>query len=224
MSFLKHLGVILDGNRRFSKSKGITYYSGLEKGLENVLKLLEWCRENEVKELTLYAFSMQNFKRDTEEKKQLFDVFLKAIEKFEKEQRKEKHLIRIKFIGRTHLFPKKISEKMTQLEDKTSKNKDYKLNIAMGYGGREEIEDALQKIISKNLEPTLKNIQENLYLKSEPQLIIRTGGAMRTSNFLPWQSTYSEWIFLKKYWPEVTKKDLDKALQEFKQRERRFGK
>jgi undecaprenyl diphosphate synthase len=132
-------------------------------------------------------------------------------------------VIKFNFIGRIRLFPKRIQALIRTLITKTKKNPGLKVNFAFGYGGREEIVDAVRRIVKKGIKINEKTISENLYLSSEPEIVIRTGGEQRTSNFLPWQSTYSEWFFLKKLWPQFTKNDLRRIISEYNVRERRFG-
>ncbi|MBI3026489.1 di-trans,poly-cis-decaprenylcistransferase, partial [Candidatus Woesearchaeota archaeon] len=134
--------------------------------------------------------------------------------------------IRINVIGRLEMFPKGIRKAMLDIMEKTKNHRNFTVNFAMAYGGRQEIVDAFRKIIKSKIKPNQINeklIANNLYLKSEPDLVIRPGGEIRTSNFLTWQSVYSEWIFIDKLWPEFTKQDLIKCIEEFNKRERRFG-
>ncbi len=225
-----HVGIILDGNRRFAKKLMAKPWMGHEWGAKKVGKLFTWCKELDVKELTLYAFSMQNFNRPKEEYDFLMKIFLKFFneEKHIKEIHKNK--IRIKFLGRIHLFPKEVYERMKALEDETKHYDSYFVNFAMAYGGREEIVDAVKKIGQqigageiKESEITEELIDSNLYSDHKPDLIIRTGGDHRTSNFLIWQSWYSEWFFLQKTWPEFEKEDLVSCIEQFVNRERRYG-
>ncbi len=227
---LKHIGIILDGNRRFAKRLMKEPWKGHEFGAGKVEKLFEWCKELNIKEMTLYCFSMQNFNRPKKE----FDYLMKLCKKFFEKAKTNKKIhenkIRIKFIGRINLFPKEVYKKMKELEKATKDYSDYKINFAMAYGGREEIIDAVKNLGKevKNGELKINKINEKvfakfLYLDSEPDLIIRTGGDHRTSNFLMWQSAYSEWIFLKKTWPEFEKEDLCNCIKDFARRERRFG-
>ena len=223
-----HIGIILDGNRRYARAHNMPLYKGHEKGAQNVAKLFEWAKELGVDELTLYTFSMQNFKRKREEVSYLMKLFEKFFTKFLKmiKEGKDKlvKLIRFNFIGRLSLFPKHVQRIIRKLIQKTKNNKELKVNFAFGYGGREEIVDAVRKIVRKGVKKIdEKTISGNLYLSSEPQIIIRTGGEQRTSNFLPWQGIYAEWFFPKKTWPEFNKLDLKKILKQFNARERRFG-
>ena len=202
-------------------------WMGHEWGFKKVEKLLEWITEFKfIKELTLYAFSMQNFNRPKNEFKHLMEIFNGMCDRFLDDSRLMKNKIRINFIGRTHLLPVDLQEKMKKLFEKTKNNKRYIINIALAYGGREEVIDAIKKMIKNREidEINEKNFAKNLYTKSEPDIIIRTGGDKRTSNFMIWQSAYSEWFFIEKTWPEFEKEDLIKIIKEYKLRERRFGK
>lgn len=226
----EHIAIILDGNRRFAKKKGMQPWKGHNFGAKNVEDLLKWCRDLGIKELTLYSFSMDNFKRPEREKKAIFDLLKKNFEKLEKDDRLMKNGIKVRFIGRIGMFPKDIQEGMQKLMKKTNENKRFKVNFAMAYSGKAEITDSIRKIINKinNKEININNINEdliknNLYLSSNPDIFIRPGGEKRLSDFLIWQSAYSELFFLDKLWPEFTKEDLVSIIKEFKQRERRFG-
>jgi tritrans,polycis-undecaprenyl-diphosphate synthase [geranylgeranyl-diphosphate specific] len=226
----KHIGIVLDGNRRFAKRLMKEPWKGHEYGAEKVEKLFDWCKELGIKEITLYAFSMQNFNRPKIEFDYLMKLFMEFFERAKTSEKIHSNKIKIKFIGRTHLFPKDIYEKMKELEEATKDYNTYKVNFAMAYGGREEIVDAIKKLGRDIEDGKIKASDLNedmfskfLYMDSEPDLIIRTGGDYRTSNFLVWQSTYSEWFFIKKTWPEFEKEDLISCVNQFCQRERRFG-
>ncbi|MBI2558640.1 di-trans,poly-cis-decaprenylcistransferase [Candidatus Woesearchaeota archaeon] len=224
----KHIAIILDGNRRYAKKLGMQPWKGHEFGVKKLEELLEWCRELGVKEVTLYSFSTENFKRTKQEKNFLFDIFKNEFNNMKYKGSIFKNRIRVNVIGRLDMFPKDIRKSMKEIMYKTRNHNNFIVNFAMAYGGRQEIVDAFKKIIkeTKNLKPSQIDeelITENLYLKSEPDMVIRPGGETRTSNFLTWQSVYSEFVFLDKLWPEFTKKDLIKCIEEFKRRERRFG-
>ncbi|GIU69719.1 MAG: UDP diphosphate synthase [Candidatus Woesearchaeota archaeon] len=226
MSDIKHLAVIMDGNRRFAKRLMLDPTKGHEYGSKKLEQLFEWCKEFNIKELTLYAFSMQNFNRPKQEFDYLMNLFKENFTKFGDDPRIEKEGIKINVIGRYHLFPKEVSTIIDKIMEKTKKNSNFIINFAMAYGGREEILDAVKKIVADNKTPediTEEYFSSNLYISSEPDIIIRTGGEKRTSNFLPWQSIYSEWFFLDKTWPEFEKEDFINIIEEFKKRERRFG-
>jgi undecaprenyl diphosphate synthase len=143
------------------------------------------------------------------------------------EQKQLLSACKIRFVGRLSLFPKDLQTLFTKIQEKTAHNTKYVLNLAMGYGGRTEIEDMVKRIVEKGIPASKIDascVAENLYFADEPDLVIRTGGACRTSNFLPWQSAYSEWFFLDKFWPQITAKDIQQVLAEFQNRKRNFGK
>lgn len=226
-----HIGIILDGNRRFAKKLGQNPWDGHQKGAEKVEMLFQWCKDLDIKELTLYTFSMQNFNRDKDEVDHLMSLFTRFFGKKDIKDKVTEHRIRVRFIGRTHLFRPEVKAKIDELEEFTRDFSDYTINFAFGYGGREEITDAAKKLAKDVKAGTLDpdDIDEStfasyLYTDHDPDFIIRTGGSMRTSNFLPWQSIYSEWFFLEKTWPEFEKEDLLACIDEFSgKRERRFG-
>ncbi|HME87231.1 MAG TPA: polyprenyl diphosphate synthase [Candidatus Nanoarchaeia archaeon] len=221
---VNHVAIILDGNRRFAKSQGLPTFKGHQKGAETVEQLLDWAKELGVKELTLYSFSMQNFNRSKEEFGYLMNLFESFFTKAMKRLEKSKE-VRFNFIGRLSGFPKNVQVLAKNLMVKSKKNTQFTVNFAFGYGGREEIVDAVNALLKKKVKKvTEKTIAEHLYLNSEPEIVIRTGGEHRTSNFLPWQTVYSEWFFVKKPWPAFTKNDFKKIIKQFETRERRFGK
>ncbi|MDP6642424.1 MAG: polyprenyl diphosphate synthase [Candidatus Nanoarchaeia archaeon] len=226
-----HIGIVLDGNRRFAKKLVLKPWMGHEWGAKKVEKLLDWSKELGVKELTLYAFSIQNFNRPKEEFNFLMDLFKKEFGRLLNDKRLDEDKIKVNFIGRIWKFPQELREIMAKIMYKTKDYGGYIVNFAMAYGGREEVLDAVKKIGDKIKEGEIdvenineKVFSEELYTDHEPELIIRTGGEKRTSNFLIWQSHYSEWIFLEKTWPEFEKEDLVNAIKNFSERERRFGK
>ncbi len=224
----KHVGVILDGNRRFSKKLMMKPWKGHEWGKGKVEKLFEWCKELKVGELTLYAFSIQNFNRPKEEFDYLMKLFVKAFNEIKNDERIKD--IRMNFIGRIQLFPEEVQKVMNELMEITKENKPYIVNFAMAYGGQEEVIDAVKRV-SEQIEEGKLNIndineesfKDFLYLKDSPNLIIRTGGEKRTSNFLNYQAAYSEWIFIEKLWPEFEKEDFISCIKEYSDRSRRFG-
>jgi tritrans,polycis-undecaprenyl-diphosphate synthase [geranylgeranyl-diphosphate specific] len=224
---VKHIGLILDGNRRFAKRLILEPWKGHELGAGKVQELLDWTKEIGVKEFTLYCLSCENIKtRPKNELEFLFKLFRKEFRIIDS-KKIQKYGIKIRFIGNLYLLPKDLEKQCKELEKKTSKNKNYIINFALAYGGRQEIIDAIKKILKNKISSEKMNEREfekNLWLNSSPDLIIRTGGEKRTSNFLPWQSIYSEWFFLNKMWPEFTKQDLLGCIKKFNQRKRRFGK
>ncbi len=207
-----HIAIILDGNRRFAKKIMEEPWKGHEKGAEKVEELLDWCKELGIKELTLYCFSLENFNRSKEEVNFLMKLFEKEFKRLEDDKRIKENKIKIKFIGEKELLNKELQKTIKRIEQKTKKHDDYRINFAIAYSGRKEVLSSVKKLIKEKKRINEENIKKNLWLSNEPDLIIRTGGEKRTSNFLPWQSVYSEWIFLDKMWPEITKLDLKLAI------------
>ncbi len=227
MEKLNHLAIILDGNRRFAKKLLLKPWKGHEYGAKKVEKLIERANQHQIKELTLYCLSVENIKnRPQKELKYLFNLFIKEFKNMDR-KKIQNNKIKIRFMGNLSLLPQELSKECKKLEKDTEKNNKMTVNFAIAYGGKQEIIQAIKKIIKKDIPAKDINentINKNLYMSSQPDLIIRTGGEKRTSNFLTWQSTYSEWLFLDKMWPEFQKQDLMQAIKEFKKRKRRFGK
>ncbi len=226
----RHIAVILDGNRRFARKLMLQPWKGHEWGANKVEELLNWASEAGVKELTLYAFSLQNFNRPKKEFDYLMKLFRDSYTRFLSDNRIDKFGIRVRFIGRISLLPADLQEVVKDVEERTKHNDNFFINIAMAYGGREEIVDAVKALALKvkNDEIDPDSIDESVFsdylaLQSEPDMVIRTGGDHRTSNFLIWQCNYSEWFFVDKSWPEFEKEDFLRCLDEFSKRERRFG-
>lgn len=226
-----HVGIIMDGNRRFAKRLGLDPRKGHEFGEKKLEKLLEWCKEFSIKEITLYTFSLQNFNRPKPEFDYIMNLFVEGSKRLLKDSRLDDQNIRIRFIGRRELFSKEIQTLMAELEERTKNNKGHFLNFAMAYGGREELVDAFKeiaaavkagKILPEDIDEAL--IDGYVYNPSKPDLIIRTGGEHRTSNFLLWQSAYAEFIFLEKFWPEFEKEEFLGCLLDYAKRDRRIGK
>tara|TARA_Y100000310_G_scaffold159627_1_gene159292 strand:- start:53278 stop:53973 length:696 start_codon:yes stop_codon:yes gene_type:complete len=231
MKVPKHIAIILDGNRRYAKKLMLKPFNGHEFGAKKVEALFDWCKELGIKEITLYAFSWQNRNRPKLEYYFLINLFMKEFTRMFNDKRIDEDKVKINFIGRTWIFPKELQNIMQKLTDKTKDYNNFTVNFAMAYGGREEVIDAIKKLGEeiKNKDINIDDINEevfakNLYTDHEPELIIRTGGEKRTSNFLIWQSWYSEWIFLEKTFPEFEKQDLINAIENYSKRERRFGK
>jgi len=218
-----HIGIILDGNRRFAKKLMQNPLKGHEHGARKVEELINWLIEFDIKELTLYAFSLENLNRPKEEVKHLMKLFKKEFSRLKEEENIHKHKVRIKFIGKRELLDSELKKIMNEIEEDTKDYQNKIINFAIAYGGRQEILEAVRKIVKSKKSLTEKNFAESLWLKSEPDLIIRTGGEKRTSNFLLWQAVYSEWVFLDKMWPEFTKEDLARAIKDLKKRRRNFG-
>lgn len=223
---LKHVAIILDGNRRFAKRLMLEPWKGHEYGGKKVDELLYYAKELGIKEMTFYALSVENIKnRPKNELSYLYKIFRETFKNLDKDKI-EKNKIKMRFIGNLFLLPKNLREQCLRLENDTKNNKNFIVNFAIAYGGRQEIVEAVKKILRDkiNVDNINENlIEQNLYMNSEPDLIIRTGGEKRTSNFFSWQAAYSEWIFLDKMWPEFTKEDLVNCINEYKQRKRNFG-
>lgn len=228
----KHVAIVLDGNRRFGRKFGLQPWKGHEYGLKKLEELFDWCQELGINELTLYTFSTENFNRTKKEVDYLFSLFKNEVEKMrEKREGIFKDKIRFNFIGRLHMFDKEMRQLMAKIMEKTKNNTKFTVNFAMAYGSRQEITDSVRKIVKgiksgkiKEKDITEQLITKNLYLQSEPDMWIRPGCEKRLSNFLLWQSSYSELFFMDKLWPEFTKDDLIECVIEFGRRERRFGK
>ena len=220
-----HIAIILDGNRRYAMKHKLELYKGHEIGAKKVEQLLDWCYELGVKELTLYSFSTENFNRNEREVGFLMGLFRNQLKRLINDKRLDKNKIRVNFIGRLALFPKDIQDEMEDIMKKTKKYDKFTVNFAMGYGSKQEIVDAVNKLLSKKANNVDENsFEDYLYLKSKPDLLIRPGGELRVSNFLLWQMAYTELYFTERLWPEFTREDLVKAIEDYKKRERRFGK
>ena len=221
---MEHLAIIIDGNRRWAKEKGFPSFIGHKKGFDRVNEIGEYCLDKEIKILTFYCFSTENWNRSKKEVAYLMKLLEitfsdKNIQKFNNRG------VKVRVIGQKERLPQKLQKRIKIAEDSTKNNKKGILNLAISYGGRPEIVEAIKKLNKNKLPITEKNINNNLWTKGlpDPDLIIRTSGEQRLSNFLTWQSAYSELYFLKKHWPDFTKKDLDKALEDYSSRHRRFG-
>lgn len=221
-----HIGIILDGNRRWAKQRLWKPWKGHDKGFEKLKSLLDWLLELQIKEISLYCFSIQNFNRDEGEKKHLFDIFRKEIDSLINDLKVDENKIKITFAGRTHLFPEDIQQKMQELVEKTKHYNRHIINLAMAYGGREEIIDTVNKLLkSGKTEITEEEFLQNMWVPKNLDIVIRTSGEHRLSNFFPFQSTYAELFFLEKHWPDFEKEDLIRVVKEFEEkRQRRFGK
>ncbi len=227
-----HMGLIMDGNRRYAKRLALQPWKGHDHGAQIVEGILDWCKNNNIKEISLYTISIQNLQRPKIEIDYLMEIFRKEFQHFKDEKSKVKeNKLRIRFLGRKELFPEDIQKLIAEIEEDTKDYTGYKLNFCFGYGGQEEIIDAFKEISKEIKKGTISSenintelVDKHLYNASKPDFIIRTSGEHRTSNFLLWQSTYSEWIFVDKLFPEMKDEDFDKALLEFNNRKRRFGK
>lgn len=219
-----HLGVIIDGNRRWAKERGLPTFEGHRRGLKKIKEVIKWYKDRGVKILTFFVFSTENWKRSKTEVGYLMKLTEEMIKKYANEVYRKG--IKVRIIGQKEKLPKSLQKAIKNTEELTKNNKEMTVNFALSYGGRLEITEALKNIIKKKIPPekiTEEVISENLWT-SDLDLLIRTGKEQRLSNFLIWQVAYSELYFIKKYWPEFTEKDLDKALLDYTHRQRRFGK
>ncbi len=229
----RHIAIIMDGNRRFAAKHGFPTYFGHRYGADKLIEVLEWCFNLGIRIITVYALSLENFYRRTrDELENLFKLFYEYANKFLRDERIHKNKVRIKFIGKIDLLPKFVLSAFKKLEESTKNYKNYLLNVAVCYSGREEILEAIRKICIdfKHEKIKLNEIDEDLFRKylytndvPDPDMIIRTSGEERLSNFLLWQAAYSELYFCEVYWPEFRKIDLLRAIRVYQQRERRFG-
>lgn len=230
----EHVGIILDGNRRWASSRQMPRWIGHWFGAETAEQLLQWCHELGVKTVTLYVLSTENLQRPSEELSELFLLLEEKLRHLVGDQRIHQHQIRVKALGRTDLLPAVIQDLLREVEEATKHYDQHFLNIAVAYGGRLEIVDGVRAIAEKarrgELDPseiTAGTIEEHLYTSHlpnpEPDLVIRTSGEERLSGFLLWQSAYSELVFLDVFWPDFRKIDLMRAIRTYQKRTRRFG-
>ena len=222
MNNLKHVAIIMDGNGRWGLKNKNSRNAGHKAGLITVEKIIKETIKNNIKFLTLYAFSTENWKRPKKEINFLFNL----LENFLKEKIEDlnKQKIKLKIIGKKS-FSNKLNSLLNLSERKTSKNKRLQINLALNYGSKHEILHSLKLIIKKKIKPNIKNIEKNLYTSNipDPDILIRTGNTNRLSNFLLWQISYSEIFFIKKLWPEFNKNDFYSVITNYKKIKRKFG-
>jgi undecaprenyl diphosphate synthase len=224
----RHIAIIPDGNRRWARKKGISKQEGYAIGIRKIGDVLKWCKANDIRMLTMWGFSTDNFKRDSAEVGSLFELFKENLKNAINSDDANKKELRVRFFGRLGLFPREIQEMIRRAESATAGGeRKYQLNLLLSYGGREELVDAVNAIIregAKQVEE--KDISDHLYTSGlpDPDLIIRTSGEQRLSGLMPWQSCYSEFYFCRKLWPDFSRKDFDAALAEYAKRRRRYGK
>lgn len=228
---LEHLAIILDGNRRWAKEHGLNSSLGHKKGAEVLENIVKYCNKINMKYLTVYAFSTENWKRTEEEVGYLMILLQTYLDKLLKSLNMDN--VKMEFIGNIEGLPEGLQNRIHKIEEKTKNNTGLDFMMAFNYGGRDEIVRATKKIYQKvaNGEINIEDINEqtitdNLYTagKKDPDMVIRTSGELRTSNFLPWQITYSELFFMNKYWPDFTETDIDLCVEEFSKRHIRKGK
>ena len=229
----KHVAIIMDGNRRFATDLGLAPNAGHLIGRDKIKEVLEWCFELGIKNLTLYAFSTENFERNSEEVETLMNLCKEELDKAAKDSRIHKNKVKVRVLGHLDSLPDKTKESASYLVDETKTYDNHSLNIALAYGGREEIIHAIQNIAKdvKTGNIKIEDISEPMvssYLYTngipDPDLILRTSGEERISNFLLWQLAYSELYFSDVYWPALQKRDFLKAIKTCQQRQRRYGK
>ncbi len=234
----KHVAIIPDGNRRWARLQGLDPLYGHEVGYEKIKEVLNWLWELGVKIVTIYGMSYENcIRRPEYEKKHLMNLLKRGLEEFGNDDYLSRYKVRVKFVGRLELIPQDILSKIAEVEKRSSNYNERFLNIALCYGGRQEIVDAVVKLIKDVLNGVVKidDVNEELFRKylstsylstegfEEPDLVIRTSGELRISNFLLWQIAYSELYFCDIYWPEFRRIDLLRAVRSYQKRERRFG-
>lgn len=230
----EHIALILDGNRRWASHKEINPWLGHQKGADTVEKLLDWCLRLNVKCITLYTFSTENFARNSKEVEEIMRIAGERFLKLLTDERIHKNKVHVKVLGRTNMLPDTLQQRIKDMEEATTGYDKQFLNFAFAYGGRAEIVDAA-RIIAEQVKSGImqpQDIDESTFekylytshmTKQEPDLIIRTSGEERLSGFLVWQSAYSELVFLDVYWPDFRFIDLLRAIRTFQKRKRRFG-
>lgn len=226
----KHIAIIMDGNRRWAKNNGLSTKEGHKAGSKNLENIARFCNKIGIKYLTVYAFSTENWKRSKSEVSALMFILKANLDAMLRKMDTEN--IKIRVIGEKENIPEDIKPRIDKLVEKTKNNTGLTLNIAFNYGGRAELVHATKVIAEKvkngelSLEDINENtISENIYTAGEPDpdLMIRTSRELRTSNFLPWQLTYTEFYFPDKHWPEFSEEDLLEAIKIYQHRNRRFG-
>ncbi len=234
----KHVAIIPDGNRRWAKYLGFDPIEGHEYGYERLKEVLDWIWDLNVKVVTVYAMSFENcMKRSERERRHLLSLLERGIRELMEGGNIDRRRIRVKFIGRLDIVPENLRRRMKEVEEYSSKYSERYLNIAVCYGGRQEIVAAVRRLASDVLKGKVKpeEISEDVFRRylstshlklnglDEPDLVIRTSGELRVSNFLLWQIAYSELYFCEAYWPEFRRIDLWRAIRSYQRRERRFG-
>lgn len=232
----RHIGLILDGNRRFARRNGLEARHGHEFGVRKLKTFLQWCLEFGVGHVTLFVFSTENFKRAPDEVQYLLDLFVRESTKLLDGLQLQTEKVRVKIIGQRHRLPPKVLEASEALEVSTADHQGMLLTIALAYGGREEIVDAVKALLVEAADQgeslaavadglCADQLSAHLYTagQPDPDFIIRTSGEQRLSGFLLWQSAYSELYFCDALWPKFRRVDFLRALRDYQQRERRFG-
>ena len=228
-----HIAIIMDGNRRYAKELGLETKEGHIAGKDKIRDVLNWCLKLGVRNLTVYAFSTENFNREESEVNFLMELIETAMREMADDPEVEKNHVRIQTLGDRDLLPEPLIDAIRYAEEKTKDYSDYTFSMAIAYGGRQEIVSAFRDIAQKvkDGEIEIDDIDENMvsqYLYTtgmpDPDLVLRTSGELRISNFLLWQMAYSELYFTDVYWPSFRYIDLLRAIRSYQQRARRFGK
>jgi undecaprenyl diphosphate synthase len=222
----RHVAIIADGNRRWARERGLPVLAGHVQGIEAIRPVVRRARDRGVETLSVYTFSTENWARPDDEVSGLFGLIDGAVRQYTDELIKEG--VRVRVIGRLHEAPSDVQRSIRVAEDRTSQGGDLTLNICFNYSGRAEIVDAARALMAARVDPNEVDearFSDLLYTagQADVDLVIRTGGDQRTSNFLLWQAAYAELVFCAKYWPDFTADDFDAALAEYERRERRFG-
>jgi undecaprenyl diphosphate synthase len=227
MHIPQHIVLFPDGNRRWAKEKGLNSLEGHKKGYENLLDFSNWCKDRGVKVLTAFGFSTENWNRTEEEVSYLMKLLENGLVNNLGKDKKDG--VKVKVIGQKERLPQSLQDAIKRVEEETKDNTNLHLNLAISYGGKWDILNAVKNIVKEGIE--VDKIDEKLFEDHlstaglpNPDFIIRAGGEMRMSNFVLWQAAYSELYFCPKFWPDFTEQDLDIALTEFDRRTRRFGK
>jgi tritrans,polycis-undecaprenyl-diphosphate synthase [geranylgeranyl-diphosphate specific] len=227
-----HLAIIMDGNRRFAQSMGLAVKDGHEKGRDTLEELLNWCLELNIRILTVYALSTENLSRPPEELDALMDLFDRSLRQIAVDERVHRNQIRVRVIGNRGLLPAHLREAVDVAETATAGYSKYRYNVALGYGGRDEIVQAIRALAREvrdgHLDPDAidsDSVSRHLYTADlpDPDLVFRTSGEERISNFLLWQSAYSELYFSEVMWPGLTRLEFLRAIRAFQLRRRRYG-
>ncbi len=226
-----HIAMIMDGNRRWAKKRGLAPQLGHTEGANTLQKIAEYCDKLGIRYLTVFAFSTENWKRSKEEVDYLMNLLEKYIKDFDKKMKGRD--VKVRLIGDITRLPIGLQDGIRDIEERTKNNKGLTVNLAINYGGRAEIVNATKCMVADALSGKIKIDDINDELMStymyttdipDPELVIRTGGEIRSSGFLTWQSVYSEFYYTECLWPDFDEKELDKAIQEYQSRKRNFGK
>ncbi len=233
----RHIGLILDGNRRYARQKGLrSLVQGHERGAEKVEEVLGWCANLQIRMVTIWILSTENLSRDPDELNGLLGLIEQKMREMARAPRVHERRVRIRAIGQVEMLPASVRQAIREAEEATSAYDAFFLNVAVGYGGRQEIVDAVKGLLRERAEqrdslPHIiealvpEDLEKHLYTYDlpDPDLIIRTSGEVRLSGFLLWQSAYSEYYFCDAYWPAFRKIDFLRAIRSYQQRHRRFG-